>query len=64
MDLINEIADAINEIARSTIYIIITLMLLPVFIVIIISVFIPAYLIFSIQNEIKSNHNSDGPRQT
>jgi len=63
MDLIRIITDATKEIATNTFSILLTLVALPVYLFIIILVFIPAYLIASIENEIKSNNHGNDNSQ-
>ena len=56
MDLIKELYNITLEIFYYIIYTAILLAMLPIWIVIIVLVFIPIYLITAIQNEIKSNN--------
>ena len=57
MDLIKELYNITLEIFYYIIYTAILLAMLPIWIVIIVLVFIPIYLITALQNEIKSNNN-------
>ncbi len=56
MDLIKQLIDYIYEIFNLIIYLLSVIIMLPIWIIILILVFIPTYLITAIQNETYRNN--------